>query len=421
MVRAGRLARLVLACAVALTLVQTASLVSRGSRGYSDVSVYYRTVSLLKTGARAEIYQQIDERSGWRIAMPPLGYALFQPFHGLGPTGSMAGWALLQLAALALTVRVLGRLVREGDPALAGAWPWAVSLLLVLASGSLQVGQFSILFVTCWVLAASRLARHAPEQAAAWLALPAALKIYPGMLFGAVASLSPSLRRAVTAAAALGLTMAALWLLVPLPFYGLATPAMNVAWWQHVVLNNAHMDYVQSLRANTNQALDTVLLRYLTYDPAFHDVYPLPHLALPKAAILLAAHAARLVVIAVSALAVLRWRRTRGAAPLGVAGILDVLALWTAALYCAMPETKTRYAVYTFLAFLPWLRALAGTTDAGQRARGTAGLLVTVVLVMVALPDALQAWGLGYLGGAWLWARGLRHLGRTPAGTTISA
>jgi hypothetical protein len=58
--------------------------------------------------------------------------------------------------------------------------------LLVLAAGSIQVGQFSLLFLTCWILALDGLARRRDFVAGVAFAPPIAIKLYPALLLGTI-------------------------------------------------------------------------------------------------------------------------------------------------------------------------------------------------------------------------------------------
>lgn len=410
-------ARVALSAAIVLVIVEAISLVRRGAAGVSDISVFYRTCELLRSGVRA-IYPRADTGTGWPISMPPLGFAMFQPFSWFGPLGSSVGWAAFNLALLAISVVILRRVLqRTGDARYERAWPWAAVLLLVLAAASVQVGQFSVLFVTCWLLFMDWFGRDRRVPSAWWLALPAAIKIYP---LGLIAvPLSMDLQRGITAPAVtiraaaryVGWTVVAivvLWIVVPGIPYGRDTLALNVSWWRGVILNNAQMDYLQSLRAITNQSLDTVLLRYLSYDPAFHDYYAwIPHLSFAKATVLRLANVARLIIIAASAIAV--WR----GAQRGGAELVPVTALWVATLYNVVPETKARYAVYTFIAFLPWLaRAVDPVRSRAQRAVTIGVIVGAAICALVFLPEVAQAWGVGFAGPIVLWIGNVRLVQR---------
>lgn len=194
--------------------------------------------------------------------MPPVGYAIFQPFALLSPTAAGVAWAAFNLALLAIAVAVLRRVVRcVGTPRLELAFPWAVALLLVLAAGSVPVGQFSVLFVTYWILFMDAFVDDRYEWSAVWLAIPAAIKLYPIVLLALPLSMMRTWTAAARYASFFLAGLVVLSLVVPAVAYGSETWALNVSWWKHVVFNDAHFAYQRSLRAITNQSLDTVLLR----------------------------------------------------------------------------------------------------------------------------------------------------------------
>ena len=421
--RAGRVAAGVLAV---LAVIEAVSLVRRGARGASDIGVFYRTCALLREGVR-NIYPRADVVTGWPISMPPLGFAIFQPFSTLGAWGSSAAWAVFNLGLLALSLVMLRRVLwRTGEARYECAYPWAAALLLALAAGSIQVGQFSVLFVACWLLFIDAFGRGRRRTSALWLGIPAAIKIYPvgivaapvsAYLGAAGGSTTTRLRRGISCAATVAAAIVALWLLVPAIPYGTDTITLNASWWRGVILNNAQMDYLQSLRAITNQSLDTMLLRFLSYDPAFHDRFTaIPHLAFPKATVLKLAHVVRLIIVAITASAV--WKAVRrsrdglseGAAITGTE-IVGFTALWVATLYNVVPETKARYAVYTFIAFLPWLaRAIDPALPRGRRAAIAAFIVFAAICALVLLPDEAQAWGIGFVGPFVLWIGNVRFV-----------
>ena len=413
-----RAARITLAAAAILVVVEALSLIERGADGLSDIGIFYRTCTLLREGERA-IYPRADAVTGWPISMPPAGWAIFQPFSRLTPWGSSAAWALFNLALLGVALFLQKRiLLRTGDPRYMRAWPWTAGVLLILSAGSIQVGQFSVLFVTCWLLFLDAFGRSRNPAAALWLAIPAAIKIYPVGLLAIPFSmyLAPDTGRPATFVGITTRTFAwaiagilLMWFAVPALAYGRATFTLNVAWWHGVILNNAQMDYLQDLRAITNQSLDTVLLRYASYDPAFHDQYALiPHLAFAKGTVLRGADVLRVVIIGISLVAV--WGRAKTSLMSGPA-LIEVAALWTAVLYNVVPETKSRYAVYTFIAFLPWVaRALDPAIPFSRRAWFGGVVVASTICALVLLPDELQAWGIGFIGPFVLWIGNVRFV-----------
>lgn len=377
-----RITRWALAVAILVTVLQAVTLVQRGERKLSDIGVYHRASELLRHGAGADVYR--GTQPGWPISMPPVGFAFFKPFASLGNLGGSLVWAAVNLALLAVIAGAVWRTVHGRAPVLARIFPWVVKVLLLLSVGSPQVGQFSILFVACWALA---LLAVADEK-------PAAVKLYPAVL--AAAPISSAHGPQAAAKTALIFVGAALlvWFFVPLAAYGAEAPAMNLSCLQNVILNGAQMEYLCSLRAVSNQGMDTILLRYLTHEPSFYDARFLPHLHLPKAFVLALAHAARILVVAVTAWFV--WRRHRAEAAvnrLTTESVLAVFAAWVSAMYLIMPETKSRYAVYTFLAFLPWLNDAARAATFRAQRQHAAGIALTIALAAGVLALWLRALG----------------------------
>lgn len=405
------MSRIALGLAIALTLIQAGSLVGRGATGRSDISVYYRASRQLAAGAGPGVYLAPDAGTGWPVSMPPIGYAIFQPFSRPGPLASSVGWALFNLGLLGVSVLALRRVVRRLDSARARRLlPWAVVLLLVLATGSLQVGQFSILIVCCWLLFLDALCGRRVVESIAWLALPATIKLYPLALLAVPVLAARSVAAAAGYAAGTAGALALMSLAVPAVAYGGEAIALNEAFWRHVMFSNAQLTFQQNL-IPSNQSVDTVLLRYFTHDPAFHGAHPLPHLSLPRDGVLQVAHAIRVGILLATAGATLAWRRRRAPeAGLAPWEWLGLTALWCAALYLILPEAKSRYAIYTCIAFLPWLES--AITPAART-----GLIVTVLLVLVVLPVPLQALGLGVIGAITLWVVNLRLVSRQGAAT----
>jgi hypothetical protein len=207
-----------------------------------------------------------------------------------------------------------------------------------------------------------------------------------------------------TASVLVGVAIMAL--VVPAAVYGPARAwDLNVAFWNNVILSQAQVNFMQALRTGANQSLDTVLLRYLTHDAEYHGLHPdLPHLRLARDAVLQYANLARVLVLLVSAATVWLWRRKRSLTT--AHDLMMVAALWSSALYLMLPETKARYAIFTFIGFLPLLEIAATqaehATDFGPRALRTA-IIVCITLIMVFVPDPLEAYGIGVIGSAALW------------------
>ena len=163
---------------------------------------------------------------------------------------------------------------------------------------------------------------------------------------------------------------------------------------------------MQTVRAS-NQSLDALLLRYLTFDVEFHPEEPvMPHLELPKQQVLQYANLGRLIILAITLVAVLRWRIRHPT--LGPHDVLLLSALWSSTLYLMLPETKARYAVYTFIAFLPLVEAAVNENEPPSvRARALFEVAFCVILIGGLLPDPPKVYGLGFIGAMVLWLRNL--------------
>src|SRR4029079_8351507 len=130
----SRAARGFIALVIVFTLAQAVSLVSRGSRGESDVAVFYRTCRLLATGIGGELYPRLDAVTTWPISLSPTGLAIFQPLASFGPGMAAAGWATFNLILLGFSVVALRTVLTSGDESLQRVFVPAALLLLILSS-----------------------------------------------------------------------------------------------------------------------------------------------------------------------------------------------------------------------------------------------------------------------------------------------
>jgi glycosyl transferase family 87 len=409
----SRSLRLSLAIAIAMTVGQAVSLIVRGSRGDTDFSVFYRTAVLLRYGVGGELYPRLDAMTGWPISLAPAGLALFQPLSFLSIRAASVVWALVNLLLLAVSVGALRKFLEKSHlPQADALTPWAAIVLLVLAAGSVQVGQFSVLFVVCWLLflVAYAAGRHA--AAAVFLAVPTSIKLYPVLMLAVPLSIARSVRHGWRDVRAFVAGLIVFSLAVPALAYGTRTWDLNVSFWQHVILSpDNQVAYMQNVRAGANQSLDAVMLRYLTEDVEFHRRFPaVPHLRLPRGTAIAAAHAARVSILLVTAAAVWRWRRRHGELA-GGPSLLMMAAIWSCALYLVLPETKARYAVYPFVAFVPLL-AIALDRQQTPRTRGwrVAEVLLCLALLIGPAPEVARTYGVGLAGPIILWIANLRLL-----------
>ncbi len=396
--------------AVALLLVQAVSLYQRGSKGESDVGVFYRTAQLLKSGADGEIYAQRDSVTGWPISIPPAGMALFQPLSSLDPSSATLVWSIFNVLLACGAVLALRRLFAVlGDERLVRAFPWLAGMFLVLASGSVQVGQFSLLFVACWLFALHAACVGKVGLHALMWAVPSAIKIYPLMLFASPFSIVGGKKARL--ALWFVVSLVAVVLVVPYLLYGSRTWDLNVGFFNEIVLDpSGRLKWMQALGTTANQSLDAVLIRYMSWYPKFHEQYTyVPTANIDLETVRLLGHFVRAVIVAVTVAAVVRFRKRL------TPGALDLLlmaALWSSTLYAIMPETRARYAVYAFLGFVPIvIFAMQGNW------RRVVCVAVTFLLVMGLIPKPLEVWGVGYVGILALWIANLRLLNhvRTPA------
>jgi hypothetical protein len=407
----SRPARAFSALVIVVTLAQAISLVSRGSRGESDFGVFYRTCQLLAAGMGGELYLRLDAVTTWPISLSPTGLAIFQPLVLLNSTMASAAWALFNLILLGISVvslrTMLTRLQRVVVP--------TALLLLILSSGSIQVGQFSVLFVACWILACSSLAAGRYFHAGLFLAIPTAIKLYPLMMLAIPISLARSVRMGVRQVLFMLISLLIMCLLVPAVMYGTRVWALNVSFWENVVLSSTgQIQYMQFPRFG-NQSLDALLLRYLTYEPDFHDVFVnIPHLWLDKAGVVAAANLIRVLIVLTTVASVWLWRR-RASQTFGRNDLVTMAALWSATLYLLLPETKARYAVYALFGFIPLLQEAtdhSAKSTPSIRTRRWIEIVLCVVLILVLLPVSIQAYGVGFLGALLLWFENIRHVRR---------
>ena len=76
--------------------------------------------------------------------------------------------------------------------------------------------------------------------------------------------------------------------------------------------------------------------------------------------------------------------------------VLMMSALWSSTLYLMLPETKARYAVYTFIGFLPLLEAAVNEDEpTAVRVRAFAEVVFCVILIGGLLPDPPKVYGIG--------------------------
>lgn len=399
-------------------LAQVASLVARAALGSSDFSVIYRTAALLNAGAGAWLYTQPDAQNGWQRCISPAGLLWFEPLALVHPRLAATIWSMFNLALLGASVaalrQVVGRLERRRR-IYQSVFGWMVVILLLLATGSLQVGQFSVLFAACWIFAlyaASRESRFAMGLA---LAIPSVVKLYPALMLAV-----PLFTRRRREVLWFGASLLLVGVVLPLLILGSRTAPLTLSFLQNVIFNTqGRIAESQHLGRHPDQGLDAVLLRYLSYSPQFHDFHRgLPHLGLEHARVLRIANAIRVVVLLFSGAVALRRQRAtqwNGWSQSSLHAALEMAALWSATLYLLLPGTKSRYAVYTFLAFLPLLAAASASRLNARRLAAAAWCALIagcLTLILLLIPEILRAYGAGFLGAVALWTANIGLLNR---------
>lgn len=406
--------RLFLSFSILAFLSQANSLYLRGRHGHTDIGVFYRTTQLLNSGIGGEIYRQRDSRTGWPISIPPAGLSIFQPLSHLSHETSTVLWALFNLGIAAASVMVLHKYFAVLDQKRnlhRKIFPCAAGIFLILAGGSLQVGQYSLLFTACWIFALYAATNQRNYLSGFLWALPSAIKIYPILLLAAPLSMAKTIKGNIRVLLFFVIGFIVASLLFPSLYYGLRTWELNISFWQNTVLgSHSRMLEMQTRGTTSNQSLDAVFLRYLSHNSNFHSKYPnVPHLNYTPESVFQFANIARLGILLITGGAVLFWRRSGfSRSPYN---LLMMAALWSSTLYLMLPETRARYAVYTFLAFIPLLTtALAAKIKGdilGYAARCTV-IAVCLVSVLTFLPDLLCQFGLGFLGALILWIENIK-------------
>jgi hypothetical protein len=155
--------------------------------------------------------------------------------------------------------------------------------------------------------------------------------------------------------------------------------------------------------------MESLLTRFLTGSPAFHAAHSqIPHLNLDPALVLGLAAFLSLAILFASVWATYRLRQAPIEMPLN---LLYSAALWSATLYAVLPETKARYAAYTFLAFVPLVvRVTLARAEGDRKGVFREGVVLGICLLTIvqALPRALHVLGVGYLGSLVLWGWNVR-------------
>jgi len=398
-------ARTALVAALIVAAWQLTVLVNRAARGASDFGFYYRAAARIEA-VGGEVYASLDPRTLWPCCLPPSGMVFFSLFQHLSPAVAGVVWALVNLSLLGVCLAGLAVTVRRLEhrrESFLNSFEFAAAVLLVVASGSLQTGQLSVLIVACWLLFLGASARGRLILAGSALALPAALKFYPALLV-----MVPLLMRARRQVVAFAVATPLLLIIPPALYYGHSDATeLWSSYWHNSLLGEGDINIVRwRLKPEVlrNQSLDMGMLRYLTKQDEFSLVAPqVPHLDFSERSVLVAANLVRAVVVLITVLVAWFWlRRVR---PSPVYAALMLMALWAAAMYLILPEAKDRYAVYTFPAFLPLLAAGYEALVGGRRRRAIviSGLVVVCLVLVMGVPTVLQQLSVGLLGPILLW------------------
>jgi len=375
--RARILAVVLLVLATGFLVAQSFKLVAQVVGEQTDFSVFYRTARELSAGAGGGLYARPDGPTGWPQCAPPVMSIVFLPLQRL-PIGVAAGvWAAINLGLLGVAVWCLLRLYARLDRQrrlYEKTRLWAIVLLLSLANGCLQVGQLTILFVTCWLLYLVANVQRRHFLAALALAMPVAAKFYPVVMWAVPVGL-----RARRQLAFLLLALGVFVVVLPLLVYGPRAWDLSRGYVQAMFVGGApRVERCFDVNEVSTESLDVLLLRWLTHDPVWHEqVTWFPHLRLPRPPVLLLAKCLRVCIVLVAGVAAWRYRREAVRHPVHAAVMFA--ALWSATMYLLLADPKSRYALYMFPAYMPLLSWTAGAWAAGERRRAV-GLAVFVIL-----------------------------------------
>lgn len=405
---ASPVARVLIALSFAFLLVTCVSLAKRAFRGETDFSVFLRAGAALCDGAGASLYARLDEQTGWYNCIPPAGMGPFMLLSMINSVVAAVIWAAINFGVLFGCIVLLKKIYARLSASRAdyeGTLPFAVTLLFLFGAVCIQTGQTSILFMACWLayVLVSADQRHA--LAGFLIALPAAVKLYP-ILF----AILPLIRRKHRELGWTGIWLVVLSLLVPALIFGPKVIEMSESFVTNQILDpgGRAMETADPVPPS-NQGLDGVMVRYLSYVPEFHDEKPgFPHLNLAVANVVSIANLMRLFIVGITIIASVRWAQSSSPDP-----PLVLLALWCAALYLILPGAKGRYAVYSFPAFLPLLAAAHAAFRNNELARGRkyiAVLLIAATLILQLVPDASLYYGIGLIGPYLLWTFSLKTI-----------
>jgi hypothetical protein len=193
---------------------------------------------------------------------------------------------------------------------------------------------------------------------------------------------------------------------------------LTTSFFQHQVLDpDGRVMTAAGPTAVSNQGLDAVLLRYLSFVPGLHDqTGAMPHANLSADRVLFAANLMRVMIIAFTAIVSVRFLRRPSNEPPFL-----LMALWCAALYMVLPGAKGRYAIYALPAVLAMFAAAHRQYAKGDAKKGfrIAALSVASCALLIQLfPDYFLQFGIGFFGTAILW---LFTINETNAASMLSS
>lgn len=399
--QANPVARILLVLAAAFLLLTCVSLAKRAWRGDTDFGVFYRASVALAAGAGGEIYAQRDAPSGWYNCIPPAGMSVFMGLSFFHRLAAGIIWALFNLGLLAACFELLRRIYRKlGDHRVhyEATLPYALIVLAVFGGVCLQTGQTSILFVVCWLGYVLSTTYQKNSWCGFLLALPAAIKLYP-VIFGVV----PLLRRKWAEVSWGVVWIGILTLLVPAIIFRENVIELTTSFFQHQVFDpNGRVMTAAGPTAVSNQGLDAVLLRYLSFVPGLHDQSgAMPHANIDPELVIFAANLMRVAVLVFTAIISVRFIRKPSNEP-----PLMLMALWCAALYMILPGAKGRYAIYALPAILAMFAAAHrqyANVDAKEGFKLAALSVASCALLIQLFPDYLLQFGVGFIGTLILW------------------
>ena len=409
--RVGRVAGwLFMAGMAVFAVTQAHVLVRRATLGRSDFGVLYRTASEMNAGAGPEVYAPRKVNTDWPRCIPPFGMLMFRPLALLEPGPAAIVWSAVNILLLVAGVFCLASTYRRIGPsarAYRQSLPWAAGVLFLLSAWSLQTGQFTAMFAVCCLAFMLAVARGMRLAAAMALAVPVSIKFYH-LLIAAVPLVMRDRRQLLL------LALAVVLLSVGVAYCGFGSRlgALSAGYVRHNFLaeNNA-VNVRFKAHILPNQAIDVVLLRYLTDVPGLQA--PVGHLSLPRPCVLALAMTLRAAIVLAAGWASWCWVKRRN--PTRAAAAVMLTAWWSATLYLILPEHKGRYCAYVFPAYLPILAAAAEAWGArhGRKFIAWAALTVVATVCLIELPRCLLRLGVGLVGPAGLWAGVLICMRRT--------